>query len=259
MVTDELLLVERRARFARICDEMIREKHTMGESGIGTLGEKRLHLTVKRFLCENEDYHEVGVANTRFVSDVRIGNEIYEVQTGPFYPMRAKLAHYLSHTDCTVTVVHPIAVHRHIAWLDPKTGEISHNSRVPRKGRPEDLLPMLYPLIPLLGNPRLRFRLLMIDAQDFRLLSSRSRNPKKGAKKYERIPLALLDDLEFCSPQDFAPMIPDSLPSHFTVKIFSDLTKIRGRDAYSAVRVLCALGLFAPADPIGRSMGFVRV
>jgi hypothetical protein len=259
MTTEELLLIERQARFDRILGEMLREKHTMGEAGIGTLGEKRLHLAIKRFLCENEDYHEVGVANTRFVSDVRIGNDIYEVQTGPFYPMRTKLTHYLENTDCTVTVVHPIAVHRWISWLDPKTGEITQRTRVSKKGRPEDLLAELYPLIPLLGNPRLHFRLLMIDAQDFRLLSTRSRNPKKGAKKYERIPLALLDDITFSAPQDFAPMIPDALPAHFTVKTFSDLTKIRGRDAYSAVRALCALGLFAPADPIGRSMGFVRL
>lgn len=258
MTTEQLLLVERQARFARLCEESMREKHVMGEAGIGTLGEKRLHVLIKRFLCENEDYHEVGVANTRFVSDVRIGNDIYEVQTGPFHPMRAKIQHYLEKTDCTVTVVHPIASKRWISWIDPKKGTVSDRSRVIRAGRPQDLLPTLYPLLPMLGNPRLRFRLLLIEAQDFRMLSSRTRDPKKGAKKYERIPLALLDDIEFRTSSDFLPFVPDKLPAHFTVKMFSDLTKIRGRDAYSAVRVLCALGIFAPADPIGRSMGFVR-
>lgn len=257
MTTEQLLWVERQARFARLCEESMREKHTMGEAGIGTLGEKRLHVLIKRFLCENEDFHEVGVANTRFVSDVRIGNDVYEVQTGPFHPMRTKIQHYLDKTDCTVNIVHPIAAKRWISWIDPRKGTVSDCTRVIRVGRPQDLLAMLYPLIPMLGNPRLRFRLLLIEAQDFRMLSTRAHNPKKGAKKYERIPLALLDDIEFRAPADFRRFVPDKLPPHFTVKMFSDLTKIRGRDAYSAVRVLCALGIFEPAAPIGRSMGFV--
>lgn len=259
MTDGELLLVERQARFARICREMMRDGHAMGESGIGSLGEKRLHLIIKKFLCEDEDMHEVGVANTRYVSDVRIGNDVYEVQTGAFYPMQKKILHYLQNTDCTVTVVHPIAARRWVSWIDPKTGDISEKTRVPRYGKLQDLLPELYGLLPALGNPRLRFRVLMIEAQDFRTLTNRARDRKRGAKKYERIPLSLLDDVTFVGAKDFLPFVPPALPARFTVKMFSDLTKIRGRDAYSAVRALAALGVFAPAEPIGRSMAFSRL
>ncbi len=232
------------------------ERHESGEAGIGTLAEKRLHLILKRFLCEDEDFHEVGVPDTRYVSDVRIGNEIFEVQTGDFYPMQKKILHYLAHTDCTVTVVHPIAVKKWVSWIDAKTGETVERRPSPQKGRPEDLLPQLYGLLPALGDPRLRFRLLLIEAEDFRTLSGRTRNRKKGSKKYERIPLSLLGDVTYSSPEDFRSMIPADLPPHFTVKQFSGLTKLRGIDAYSAVRALVALGLLSPADPIGRSMGF---
>ncbi|MBQ9760281.1 MAG: hypothetical protein IJW16_02910 [Clostridia bacterium] len=259
MPLDELLFAEKQARFARLCREMLLQKHTSGEAGIGTLAEKRLHVIIKRYLCENEDFHEVGVPNTRYVSDVRIENEIFEVQTGAFYPMQKKILHYLAHTDCTITVVHPIAVKKWVSWMDPKTGELTDRKRSPQRGRPEDLLAELYGLLPALGNPRLRFRILLIEAEDFRLLSGRKKNRKLGAKKYERIPLALLDDLTLSRPCDFVFMIPEALPDHFTVKQFSDLAKIRGRDAYSAVRALCALGLFAPADPIGRSMGWKKL
>ena len=259
MSLDTLLFVEKQARFARLCREAMIQDRTSGEAGIGTLAEKRLHVILKRFLCENADYHEVGVPDTRYVSDVRIGNEIFEVQTGAFYPMQKKILHYLAHTDCTVTVVHPIAVKKWVTWIDPKTGDMTDRKKSPQKGRPEDLLAELYGLLPALGNPRLHFRLLLIEAEDFRLLSGRRKNRKLGAQKYERIPLALLDDLTLSRPCDFAFMIPDALPAHFTVKQFSELTRIRGRDAYSAVRALCAIGLFAPADPIGRSMGFARL
>ena len=245
-----------KARFDRLCTASMREHRTQGDAGIGTLAEKRMHSIIKHYLCEDEDCHEVGVLNTRYVSDVRIGNEIYEVQTGDFYPMRKKIEHYLTATDCTVTVVHPIPAVKWVSWVDPQTYEISPRKRSPKKGRAEDLLPKLYCLLAHLGDPRLRFRLLMLEAEDFRLLNGRSRDRKKGSQRYERIPLALLDELNFDSPEDFRRFVPTELPHHFTVKDFSALTKIRGRDAYSAVRVLCALGLFKESDPIGRSMGW---
>ena len=59
-------LEAKQARFARLCEEMYRTRHVSGEAGIGTLGEKRMHALIKRYLCEDEDLHEVGVANTRY-------------------------------------------------------------------------------------------------------------------------------------------------------------------------------------------------
>ena len=80
----------KKARFDRLCREAIAERRVQGEAGIGTLAEKRLHAVIKKYLCADEDCHEVGVLDTRYVSDVRIGNEIFEVQTGAFYPMKKK-------------------------------------------------------------------------------------------------------------------------------------------------------------------------
>ena len=96
----------------------------------------------------------------------------------------------------------------------------------------------------------------MLETQDFRLLNSRAKNPKLHAKHYECIPLALLDEIKFESPADFRALIPDALPSHFTVKDFSKAAKLYGRDAYSAVYALVALGLVEQTDPIGRAKGF---
>ena len=223
--------------------------------GIGTLAEKRLHALIKKYICPNVEFHEVGVHDTRFVSDVRIGDDAYEVQTGSFFPMKKKIAYYLEHTDCTVTIVHPIPVVRWMSWVEPGMMDISPRRKVAGK-KELDLLPELYHLLPHLGNPRLRFRLLLLEVQDFRLLNGWSKNRKKGSVLYERIPLALLDEIDLNSPDDFRRFLPSALPEHFTVKDFSMLTKIRGRRAYSAVRALAALGVISPAEPIGRSMGW---
>ena len=241
--------------FKTLCDEIIRARRPDGEMGIGTLGEKRLHAMLKRYVCPNKDFHEVGVQDTRFVSDVRIGSDAYEIQTGSFYPMKKKIAYYLEHTDCTVTVVHPIPSVRWMSWVEPETMEIQPRRKVAGK-KAIDLLPELYHLSEHLKNPRLRFRLLMLEVQDFRLLNGWSSDRKKGSIRYERIPLSLIDEIDLNTPDDFRQFLPSALPEHFTVKEFSALTKLRGRDAYSAVRALAALGLIENAEPIGRSMGW---
>ncbi len=244
--------------FQDLCDEIIRAKRSNGEMGVGTLAEKRLHAVIKKYVCPNIDFHEVGVENTRYVSDVRIGNDVYEIQTGSFYPMKKKIAYYLEKTDCTVTVVHPIPFVRWMSWVEPDTVDISPRRKVAGK-KAIDLLPELYCLSEHLKNPRLRFRVLLLEVQDFRLLNGWSTDRKKGSNRYERIPLALIDEIDFHTPEDFRRFLPPALPTHFTVKEFSALTKLRGRDAYSAVRALAALGLIEAAEPIGRSMGWRQV
>lgn len=244
-------------RFDRLCRDAMLARPDSGE-GIGTLGEKRMHAIIKQFLCADTACQEVKLSGTRFVSDIRIGNEIYEVQTGSFFPMKRKIAYYLEHTDCTVTIVHPIPVLRWMSWVDPVSMEIHPRRRVPRVGRPADLLPELFSLLPHLQNPRLRYQLLLLETQDFRLLDGTSPDRKQHATHYERIPLSLQGEMVFSSPADLRILIPDDLPAHFTVKQFSARSKLRGRDAYSAVRALVGLGLAVEAEPIGRSMGFRR-
>lgn len=259
LLIDELDPAARRARFRRLAAESARSRHVQGLAGFGTLQEKRLHAVVKSYLCENTDYHEVGVLNTRYVADVRVGNEIYEVQTGSFYPLKEKIAYYLDHTDCSVTVVHPLAVERTVSWVDPNDGSVTPPRKIAYRSRPEELLAELYPLLPYLSSPRLSFRLLLLSVEDYRLLNGWSADRKRGSRRYERVPVDLLDDLCFSSPADFRRFLPETLPSPFTVRQFSNATRVRGRDAYSSVRVLTALGLVRPAPPVGRVMAFERV
>jgi len=254
---DQQELSFHKARFDRLCRDAMLARPDSGE-GIGTLGEKRMHAIIKQFLCADPACQEVRLDGTRFVSDIRIGREIWEVQTGSFFPMQKKIAYYMERTDCTVTVVHPIPVLRWSSWVDPVSMEILPRKRVTRACRPAELLPELSWLAPYLQNPRLHFHLLLLETQDFKLLDGSSPDRKRHATHYERIPLSLQGEMQFLCPADFSALIPKDLPAHFTVKQFSVLSKLRGRNAYAAVRALVALGLAEAADPIGRSMGFLR-
>ncbi len=259
MIIPDLLSPEARiGRFDRICEDAMRERREQGTDGIGTLAEKWQHQIIKRYLSEDPAEHEVKLPGTRFVSDIRCGDQVYEVQTGSFYPMQKKIAHYLSETELTVTVVHPIPKNAWVSRIDAVTSEISPRHRSPKHGRAIDLLPELYYLAPHLRHPRLKFRLLLLEVQDFRLVDPSARRRKRSGERFERIPLSLYEDITFSSPADFAIFLPDELPQVFTVSQFSAATRLRGRDAYSAVRALVALGLLSPAPPIGRAMAFAR-
>ena len=247
----------RSALLSRISTRVAKERHVQGTDGIGTLGEKRMHTILKEMFCADKQYHEIPLADTRYVADIKMGNEIVEIQTGALSPMKKKLSYYLESTDCTVTVVHPVAVKRQTVWIDPASGEIARKTRPTVAGRDRDLLAELYPLRELLPNPRLSLHLLYIEAVDFRILSARG-TCGRGSHRYERIPVSLLGEEIFCAPRDFARFLPDALPTHFTVKDFSLATGIRGVDAYSAARVLLSLGLIKEAEPIGRAMAFRR-
>ena len=69
----------------------------------------------------------------------------------------------------------------------------------------------------------------MLEVYDFRLSAGSSR--RRTGERFERIPLSLLGELTFTSAADFARLLPPALPSPFTVKQFSALTRLRGRDA----------------------------
>ncbi len=245
-----------RQKFSDLCLDAAARARTAGAQGFGTLAEKRMHAVIKHYICEDERFHEIPIEGTRYLADIRVGNDITEVQTSAFYPMKKKIEYYLSKPDWTVTVVHPIAAVRKFSWVNPETFEISPARRVACE-RPIALLPELYQFREHLQNPRLRFRLLLLEVHDFRLQNGKkSADRKRGSVRYERMPTALLEEWNFFTPEDYRVFLPNGLPSPFTVREYSKKAGIYGVDAYSAVRVLCAVGVIRQAEPIGRAMAF---
>lgn len=278
-------------RFARIVREQIVLPHD-ATGGIGTLGEKRLHAMVKDYLADrayqeirldtfasvpaspaaeasaNEGVEPVTVkketkkaARPRYVADARVGNELFEVQTGGFYPLRPKLAYYLSHTDCHVTVVRPIAATKYLSWIDPATGEVSEPRKSPKKGQARDIARELYWIAPFLGSGRVSIRLLFLEMREYRWKNGWGRDGKRGSERYERIPVALLDDMILATPADFSAVFlppPEQLPDGFTAAAYEKKSKIHGMATYSVLRLLTELGVLREAGKKGRSKTWER-
>lgn len=253
-----------RARFARLIRENMLEAQAH-DGGIGTLGEKRMHAVIKNYLADRR-FQEIrmdaveGSHATRFVADVFDGERIFEVQTGSFYPLRAKLDYYLKKTPYHVTLVHPVSVVKRLSWIDPVTGEISTPRKSPRRGRIQDVAGQLFWLTPYISSGRLSLRLLLCETSEYRWKNGWGKGGKRGSIRYERIPTALLDDLTYTTPEDYrADFLPDTLPERFTAAEYARATRICGMATYGTLGFLTALGLLCEDGKSGRGKAWRRV
>lgn len=237
--------------------------------GIGTLGEKQMHAAIKRFICADESKHEIkldkprdnsdGKAKARrFVADILDGKTVYEIQTGSFAPLVKKIQWILDNTDYNITVIHPMAETKWVNLLGDD-GNIERRFKSPKRERVEDIASELYYLRDFISCPRFSLVILMLEAEQYK--KNVETKKRRGAKyqKYELIPMNLLRAHIFYGVEDYKRFLPESLEEKFTVKQFSNATKIRGRDAYSMVHTLCYLGLARECGKEGRSMVYSKV
>ena len=109
-----------RERFAAICRDVTaaaQGEYSGDESGVGVLNEKRMHAALKRFICSDSSFHEqrpdVAIGDgtkksKKYVADVLCGDEIYEIQTGSFWPLRKKLEWYAANTAYRAALPHGV-------------------------------------------------------------------------------------------------------------------------------------------------------
>ncbi len=274
---------EQQLHFARIAEEVMRlpwgtaRTDEGAHTGIGTLGEKRLHAIIKRYLCEDITAHEQLVGDMavttdeggqvvgkkrRMIADILTPDgQIFEVQTGGLFPLQKKIAWYLSHTPYRVTVVYPIAAVKYLSRIDPTDGQIISRRKSPKRGKIEHIAKELYWISEFIGDPRFSLRVLLLEMDEYRLNDGRDRRGRPCTTRYERIPIALLEDVTLATPEHYAALfLPDSLPTDepFTAAVYARATGLKGKTIYGILYLLCRLGLLEQTEKIGRSKGFRR-
>lgn len=223
--------------------------------GIGVLQEKPLHATLKWWLDDNPDHHEVTLPGGR-VADVFDGARVYEIQTGGFSPLRPKLAALLD--TYPVTVVHPIPRRKYLCWVDPDTGEVSPPRKSPKVGNFIQGCPQLVFLLPLLDHPGLTVQFLLMDMEEHRLADGWGREGKRGSHRQVMLPLTLEDSLTLGCPGDYAALIPAGLPAEFTAAQFGKAARLQGRRLSAALKVLLHRGVLA-REKVGREYRYHRL
>jgi len=201
---------------------------------IGTLKERSLHAVLKRYIQPDEGRHEVRVG--RYVADIFDDNGITEIQTRQFYKMSKKLEFFLA--EYRVTVVYPVSRTKWISWMDPETGETGKKRKSPKTGKKYEVFRELYAIKPLLTQPNLTVKVIMVDVEEYRLQDGWGRDGKRGSHRMERIPVALGEEYAITCRQDYRSFVPETLPEQFTVSEFAKAATVSPAVAQKGLNVL---------------------
>ena len=239
------------ARFERCCREAL--LHERVRAGIGTLGERTLHVILKHYFDPDPAHHEQKIG--RYVADIFDGSAVTEIQTRSFASMRKKLAAFTPRYP--VNIVYPIAAVRHITWVEPHTGELSARRKSPKAGRPWDALLELYALRPMMPLENVTFTLVICEMDEFRLKNGWGKDHKRGGARCERIPTALTDIIPLREPRDTLALLPD-VPETFTSAEFAKAAHLTRGTAGKALQTLVSLGTLEIHDKKGNAYIYKR-
>ena len=218
------------------------------DDGIGTLGEKTLHATIKQYLSPNPLTHEIKI--DRYVADIKEGDHIFEIQTGSFERLKGKLACYLQSHD--VTVVYPILTKKWVVYIDKQTGKLSEKTKSHRPGNVYQIFDELYHILPFLSHPRFSLRLLLLEGTDYRIKES-GRRGRVRTHGFEHMPSALLSDTTLSSLSDYLAFLPPPLPSPFLSSDLKTHANIPLSTAQSLLWQLHKLGIVLRVGKAGNA------
>ncbi len=216
---------------------------------IGTYGEKTVHAVVKNYYQPNEAHQEIPIET--YVADIFKDGEVIEIQTRQFYRLKGKLACFLPRYK--VKVVYPIPRQKQVIWIDLDSGALSKPRKAPKKGTPYDAFKELYQIREFLDHPNLTITLLLMDMEEYKLLNGWSKDKKRGSERFDRIPTALVEEIDLTCKQDYLQFVPYELPEQFLVKEYAKAAHISPRLAGYAIQVLAGLGVVEHVGNAGRA------
>ena len=210
----------------------------VGCKGIGTLGEKSLHLALKYYFAPDPLSHEQQLG--RFVADAVTEDGVVEIQTRGLYRLKPKLDAFLP--LCPVTVVHPVAEEKLLIRVD-ENGEILSQRRSPKHESVFSAMRELYALRDYLTNPRFRVCIAGVALTEYAVQRGKSRRVK-----LDRVPTALHALWMLESPADYAALLPP-MPEQFTAADCAKLLSLPLPDARMLLGLYVRMGLMT-AEPV---------
>lgn len=245
-------MILNKARFYNITYDLTFDVHQ--RFNIGTYKEKTLHLALKRYFEDNDDYHEV--PTNGYIADIRRDGVITEIETHGFSGLIPKLSAYLP--EYKVNLVYPLAAKKYVSWIDPDTREISARRPSPKKENVYDALFELVRILPHVKNENLNVVVMLLEMDEYKLLDGWSHDRKRGAHRFERIPTDVFDLIEINTDDDYRRYIPENCSDGFTVKDFARGAKIDTGTARAVIKVMEARGVITKTGKSGNSFIYSR-
>lgn len=225
------------------------------KKGIGTLGEKTLHAVLKHYFEPDPSFHEIRCG--AFYADIFNAEGITEIQTRSFNTLRRKLDFFLPLG--AVRIVYPIAAVKYLRWIDPETGVVSPPRKSPKRSTSCECFYELYKIKPYLKHPNLHLCIVLLEIEELRLKNGWSADGKKGSSRFERIPLALISELNVTCPADYTRLLPNSLPARFTAADLRKHANLSVSKAQTAANVLHSVGALSLCGKAGRAFLYERI
>ena len=212
-ITDEPVYVSKEA-LDRFHEALLKVTSDRDRPTIGTLSEKTVHAVIKNYIEPDEDKQEIPIGD--YHADIFTGDEIFEIQTQNLKRLNEKLDVFLKMYK--VTVVHPVIRKKKIYWIDPDTGEMTVPKRASAHiGCVEDAIREVYGIRDFLENKNLSVRIVIIDADEFRIKDGYGKDNKKHGTWLDKVPTDIIDDVLFECPEDYLQLLPEDIPEEFTV------------------------------------------
>ena len=244
-----------RNKFTEITREIT--ENGISRVGIGTYKEKTTHHILKSFFDPDESHHEIPCG--AYVADIMNEDGITEIQTSGFATIRDRLEFFS--TDHNVTVVYPVIAGKRLVWIDPADGSVTEPKKSPKKGNVLQILPELYGISGLFGRPTLRFRVVLLEATEYRVMDGWGNGGKRGSHKRETIPTGLVDIVDIATSDDISALIPFSGTDKFTSKEFAKACGFSWkstRDTGMALKFLVNTGIIEKAGKKGNAYLYVK-
>ena len=227
--------------------------------GINTFNEKSLHAALKRWYAQPADRFEARVDG--FIIDLVRGDQLIEIQTGSFSPLKRKL-HALAQQH-PVRLVYPVALEKWIVRLPQDSGSAARPTRrkSPLRGRVELLFKELVYIPALICSDNFSLEVLLIREEEVRRFDSaraRSRR-RKGWVTHERRLLEVVDRKVFQTPADLACLLPEALADPFTVRQAAALSRQPDWLVRKMLYCLRAMGMVEVFGKRGRSTIYARL
>lgn len=215
--------------------------------GIGTLAEKSIHAILKNYYDIDDDHQEIPVEN--YVADIYHDGKIIEIQTRQMGKLREKLKTFLPLYQ--VTVVHPITMQKTLIWLDGETGLFSKMRKSPKKGNVYMAFPELYTIKMFLKDPNLKLKLVLLAVEEYRLVNIGDWNRDTESTTYDKIPTAIVEEVEINCLQDYMQFVPSELDGPFTSRRFAKAANISLELAQATLNILYYVGTITRVGKIG--------
>ena len=219
---------------------------------IGTLREKPLHASLKRWYAREGDRIEVPVDG--FVIDLVRDELLIEVQTRGFSSMRHKVGTLLG-LGHAVRIVHPIPLDTWIVKVDAEGGVLGRR-RSPKHGTPIDLFSELVSFPDLLVHPHLEIEVLLTVEEEVRRHVPGRSWRRNGWMVVERRLLEVVGTVPVRHRGDLAALLPDDLPPTFTTSDLAEGLERPRRTAQQMAYCLSRAGVIVAVGKQGNTVEY---